>query len=59
MSDSCPRRTWLARFLGGGIAATLAALFYPVAMFLKPRAATNSGACKWWRPTGWMSSSGP
>ena len=44
MSDSFPRRSWLARCLGGGIAATLAALFYPVAMFLRPRATTNSGA---------------
>ena len=44
MSDSFPRRSWLARCLGGGIAATLAALFYPVLMFLRPRAATSSGA---------------
>ena len=43
MSDSFPRRSWLARCLGGGVAATLAALFYPVVMFLRPRAATSSG----------------
>jgi len=44
MSDSLPRRSWLARCLGGSIAATLVALFYPVVWFLRPRAATNSGA---------------
>ena len=44
MSESYPRRSWLARFLGGGIAATLVALFYPVAMFLRPRTGTSSGA---------------
>jgi cytochrome b6-f complex iron-sulfur subunit len=44
MCDSFPRRSWLARCLGGGFAATLAALFYPVVRFLWPRAATSSGA---------------
>jgi cytochrome b6-f complex iron-sulfur subunit len=44
MSDSFPRRSWLERCLGGGIAATLAALFYPVARFLRPRATVTSGA---------------
>ena len=44
MSETFPRRSWLARCLGGGFAATLAALFYPVARFLRPRAATSSGA---------------
>jgi cytochrome b6-f complex iron-sulfur subunit len=44
MSDSYPRRNWLARCLAGGFAATLAALFYPVAWFLRPRASTKSGA---------------
>ena len=52
MSESFPRRSWLARFLGGGIAATLAALFYPVVMFLRPRAATSSGALEMVAPCG-------
>ena len=52
MSESFPRRSWLARFLGGGIAATLAALFYPVVMFLRPRAASSSGALEVVAPCG-------
>ena len=44
MSDSIPRRRWLATCLGGGFVATLVALFSPVVMFLRPRKTTNSGA---------------
>jgi Rieske Fe-S protein len=38
-----PRRTVLLRTLQAGIAATLAAIFYPVVRFLWPRASTSSG----------------
>jgi cytochrome b6-f complex iron-sulfur subunit len=38
-----PRRSWLLDGLLASVAATLAAIFYPVARFLWPRAATNSG----------------
>ena len=33
MSNSFSRRSWLARYLGGGITATLAGIFYPVLRF--------------------------
>jgi Rieske Fe-S protein len=39
-----PRRRWLLHGLQASIAATLAALFYPVVRFLRPRPATTSGA---------------
>jgi Rieske Fe-S protein len=39
-----PRRNWLLHALQATIAASLAAIFYPVARFLRPRATTNSGA---------------
>jgi Rieske Fe-S protein len=42
--EPLPRRIVLLRGLQAGIAATLAAIFYPVARFLWPRAATSSGA---------------
>lgn len=42
--ESLPRRKWLLRSLITGIAATLAAIFYPAIRFLWPRAATVSGA---------------
>jgi cytochrome b6-f complex iron-sulfur subunit len=42
--EPIPRRRWLLHSLQGSIAATLAALFYPVVRFLQPRAATTSGA---------------
>ena len=42
--ESLPRRLWLLRGLQASIAATLAALFYPVVRFVRPRPATTSGA---------------
>jgi cytochrome b6-f complex iron-sulfur subunit len=39
-----PRRRWLLGGLQVSVAATLAAIFYPVVRFLRPRAATSSGA---------------
>ena len=39
-----PRRKWLLRGLQASIAATLGAILYPVIRFVRPRAATNSGA---------------
>jgi cytochrome b6-f complex iron-sulfur subunit len=39
-----PRRKWLLHGLQASIAATLAAILYPVVRFVRPRAATNSGA---------------
>ncbi|MFZ1934861.1 MAG: ubiquinol-cytochrome c reductase iron-sulfur subunit [Thermoguttaceae bacterium] len=39
-----PRRNWLLHGLEVSIAATLAAILYPVIRFVRPRAATNSGA---------------
>jgi len=39
-----PRRIWLWRSLETGIAVTLGAILYPVAMFLRPRPATSVGA---------------
>jgi Rieske Fe-S protein len=44
VSKNLPRREWLLRSLQGTIAATIAAIFYPVAGFLRPRKATASGA---------------
>ena len=38
------RRAWLLRSLTGAISATVVAIFYPVAYFLRPRRATVSGA---------------
>lgn len=38
------RRAWLLRSLAAAISATLVAIFYPVACFLRPRRATVSGA---------------
>lgn len=43
-AETSSRRTWLMRVLQAALAATVAAIFYPVARFLKPRAATTSGA---------------
>ncbi len=42
--DSDSRRMWLLTSLQVAIAATLGALLYPVAIFLRPRLATTSGA---------------
>jgi Rieske Fe-S protein len=42
--ESLPRRRWLLHSLQASVAATLAALFYPVLRFVRPRAATSSGA---------------
>jgi cytochrome b6-f complex iron-sulfur subunit len=39
-----PRRQWLLHGLQVSVAATLAAIVYPVIRFLRPRAATSSGA---------------
>jgi cytochrome b6-f complex iron-sulfur subunit len=39
-----PRRKWLLHGLQASIAATLAAILYPVIRFVRPRAATTSGA---------------
>jgi nitrite reductase/ring-hydroxylating ferredoxin subunit len=44
MSESLARRNWLLRCLQAGIAMTLGAIFWPVGWFLRPRAATRSGA---------------
>ena len=44
IDNLAPRRRWLVRILEGGIFTTFVALFYPVARFLRPRAATASGA---------------
>ncbi len=44
MSESLSRRNWLLRCLEASIAATVAAVFYPVVRFLRPRGSTNSGA---------------
>lgn len=38
------RRAWLLRTLTAAISATVVAIFYPVACFLRPRRATESGA---------------
>ena len=38
------RRNWLLHGLQVSIAATLAAIFYPVVRFVRPRSATSSGA---------------
>jgi len=38
------RRAWLLRGLTGAISATVVAIVYPVACFLRPRRATVSGA---------------
>jgi Rieske Fe-S protein len=43
-SGSSSRRTWLLGSLIASVAATVAAFLYPVARFLRPRAATRSGA---------------
>lgn len=42
--DSPSRRDWLLTGLKVIIAATVAVLFYPVALFLRPRKQTQSGA---------------
>ena len=42
--DFVSRRKWLLATLQATIVATLVALFYPVAWFLRPRLATASGA---------------
>lgn len=42
-SPSQPRRNWLLHALQVSIVATLGALGYPVARFLRPRLATKSG----------------
>jgi len=42
--DPAARRGWLLRMLQGAISATVIAIVYPVARFLRPRRATVSGA---------------
>ena len=42
--DAETRRKWLLISLQAGVVATLAAMLYPVARFLRPRLATTSGA---------------
>ncbi len=42
--ESVSRRKWLVFSLDAGVAATLAALFYPAIRFLWPREATVTGA---------------
>ena len=39
-----PRRNWLLHALQASVAATVAAILYPVVRFVRPRATTNSGA---------------
>jgi Rieske Fe-S protein len=41
---SIPRRNWLLHGLQVSVAATLAAVFYPMIRFVRPRPATSSGA---------------
>ena len=41
---SSSRRKWLLRSLQAGITVTAGAVLYPVLRFLRPRAATSSGA---------------
>ena len=41
---SFPRRNWLLHGLQVSVAATLAAVFYPMIRFVRPRPATSSGA---------------
>ena len=41
--DTVPRRGWLLRSLNAAIAATVVALVYPIARFLRPRAGSSSG----------------
>jgi len=45
-TDPVPRRRCLLRLLQGSIAASIAAIFYPVVRFLWPRRATVSGAAE-------------
>lgn len=45
-SATQPRRFWLLRALQASVAATLAAIFYPVVWYLRPRAGTKSGAAE-------------
>jgi Rieske Fe-S protein len=44
MPQDTNRRAWLLRSLAATIAATVVAIFYPVAWYLRPRRATVSGA---------------
>jgi nitrite reductase/ring-hydroxylating ferredoxin subunit len=44
VDESGSRRGWLVGSLKAGIAVTVGAVFYPVAMFLRPRPATSGGA---------------
>jgi Rieske Fe-S protein len=44
--DSVPRRSMLIGSLKAGIVVTVGAILYPVAMFLRPRQATSSGAAE-------------
>jgi Rieske Fe-S protein len=47
MTDSpktISRRSWVLQSLKAAVAATVVAIFYPVAWFLRPRKATTSGA---------------
>ena len=44
MAENHTRRRWLLSCLQAAVATTLAAIFYPVVQFLKPREATRSGA---------------
>ena len=44
MSEPVSRRGWLLHGLQVSVASTLAAIFYPVVRFVRPRAATSSGA---------------
>ncbi len=44
MTEPLPRRNVLLYWLETAISGTLAALFYPVVRFLRPRPATSSGA---------------
>jgi cytochrome b6-f complex iron-sulfur subunit len=44
MAENNSRRNWLLYCLQLSIAGTLAAIFYPVVRFLKPRESTRSGA---------------
>lgn len=42
--EPLPRRNWLLGGLQASVAATLAAVFYPIIRFVRPRRATSSGA---------------
>ena len=43
-TEPIPRRNWLLHGLQASVAATMAAVLYPIVRFVRPRPATSSGA---------------